>query len=62
MTRVLHRLVTRIRVIGLKMSRVLLDREFFNGAVVAFLQEEKLPIVMPVVIRGRPPKRGKKPT
>jgi len=35
----------------LEIRRVLLDRAFFNGAVVAFLQEEKLPFVMPVVIR-----------
>jgi hypothetical protein len=60
--RVLRRMVARIREIGLKIRRVLLDRAFFNGAVVAFLQEEKLPFVMPVVIRGRAPKKGTKPT
>ncbi len=62
MVRVLRRMVARIREIGLKIRRVLLDRAFFNGAVVAFLQEEQLPFVMPVVIRGRAPKRGTKPT
>jgi Transposase DDE domain len=62
MVRVLRRLVARIREIGLKIRRLLLDRAFFNGAVVAFLQEEKLPFVMPVVIRGRAPKKGKKLT
>jgi len=62
MVRVLQRMVARIREIGLKIRRVLLDRAFFNGAVVAFLQEEELPFVMPVVIRGRAPKRGTKPT
>ena len=62
MVRVLRRMVARIREIGLKIRRVLLDRAFFNGAVVAFLQEEKLPFVMPVVIRGRAPKKGTKPT
>jgi hypothetical protein len=62
MVRVLRRLVARIREIGLKIRRVLLDRAFFNGAVVAFLQEEKLPFVMPVVIRGRAPKKRQKPT
>ena len=62
MVRVLRRMVARIREIGLKIRRVLLDRAFFNGAVVAFLQEEKLPFVMPVVIRGRAPKKGRTPT
>ena len=62
MVRVLRRMVAKIREIGLKIRRVLLDRAFFNAATVAFLQEEKLPFVMPVVIRGRAPKKGTKPT
>jgi hypothetical protein len=62
LVRVLRRLVARIREIGLKIRRVLLDRAFFTGAVVAFLQEEKLPFLMPVVIRGRAPKKGRKAT
>jgi hypothetical protein len=62
LVRVLRRLVARIREIGLKIRRVLLDRAFFNGSVVAFLQEEKLPFLMPVVIRGRAPKKGRKVT
>ncbi|MFZ1134383.1 MAG: transposase [Candidatus Korobacteraceae bacterium] len=62
MVRVLRRLVARIREIGLKIRRLLLDRAFFNGAVVEFLQEEQVPFVMPVVIRGRAPKKGTKPT
>jgi len=59
---VLRRLVARIRESGLKIRRLLSDRAFFHGAVAAFLQAEKLPFVMPVVIRGRPPKRRRKPT
>lgn len=62
MVRVLRRMVARIRETGLKIRRLLLDRAFFNGAVVGFLQEEKLPFVMPVVIRGRTPKKGTPPT
>lgn len=62
MVRVLRRMVARIREIGLKIRRVLLDRAFFTAAVMAFLQEEKLPFVMPVVIRGRAPKKGTPPT
>jgi hypothetical protein len=62
MVRVLCRMVARIREIGLKIRRVLLDRAFFTAAVVAFLQAENLPFVMPVVIRGRAPKKGTPPT
>jgi hypothetical protein len=62
MVRVLGRLVARIREIGLKIRRVLLDRAFFNVSVVEFLQAEDLPFLMPVVIRGRAPKKGKKVT
>ena len=62
MVRVLRRLVTRIREIGLKIKRVLLDRAFFNVPVVEFLQEEKLPFLMPVMFRGRRPKKRRKLT
>jgi len=57
--RVLRRLVARIRETGLKIRHVLLDRAFFNVPVVEFLQAEKLPFLMPVVIRGRTPKKGR---
>jgi hypothetical protein len=56
---VLRRLLARMRELGLKTRHVLLDRAFFNVAVVEFLQGEKLPFVMPVVFRGRRPKKGK---
>jgi hypothetical protein len=56
----LQRLIEQIRKLGLKIKHLLLDRAFFNVPVVAFLQREKLPFVMPVVIRGRTPKKGKK--
>jgi hypothetical protein len=59
---VLRRLLAKIREIGLKIKRVLLDRAFFNVPVVALLQAERLPFLMPVVIRGRAPKRGRKLT
>lgn len=59
MVRVLRRLLAQIRGIGLKIKRVLLDRAFFNVAVVEFLQQENLPFLMPVVIRGRRPKKGR---
>ena len=58
----LRRLLARMRELGLKTKHVLLDRAFFNVAVVDFLQQEKLPFVMPVVFRGRKPKKGRKLT
>lgn len=54
---VLRRLLARMRQLGLKIRRVLLDRAFFNVSVVEFLQHQKLPFVMPVVFRGRKPKK-----
>ena len=62
MTTVLRRLIGRIREIGLKIRRVLLDRAFFNVAVVNFLQQQELPFLMPVVIRGRKPKKRRPAT
>ena len=59
---VLRRLLARMRELGLKFKRVLVDRAFFNVAVVEFFQQEKLPFVMPVVFRGRRPKKGRKLT
>lgn len=59
---VLARLLARIRELGLKIRCLLLDRAFFNVGVVAFLQQEQLPFLMPVVFRGRKPKKGRKPT
>lgn len=59
---VLRRLIERIRQLGLKIRCVLLDREFFNVPVVHFLKSENLPFLMPVMFRGRRPKRGRKAT
>lgn len=59
---VLRRLLAQIRKIGLKIKRVLLDRAFFNVPVVELLQEEKLPFLMPVMFRGRRPKKRRKLT
>jgi hypothetical protein len=58
----LRRLLARMGELGLKIKYVLLDRAFFNVAVVEFLQQEQLPFVMPVAFRGRRPKKGKKLT
>ena len=59
---VLRRLLDRIRAKGLKIKRLLLDRAFFNVPVTQFLQEQQLPFLMPVMFRGRRPKKGRKLT
>jgi len=56
---VLRRLLSRIGEIGLKIRCLLLDRGFFSVPVVQFLQQEKLPFLMPVMFRGRRPKKGR---
>lgn len=53
----LQRLLARIREIGLRIRYLLLDRAFFNLPVIEFLQQEKLPFLMPVMFRGRRPKK-----
>ena len=54
---VLRRLLGRIREIGLKIKRLLLDRAFFSCPVTGFLKAERLPFLMPVMFRGRKPKK-----
>jgi hypothetical protein len=61
-TVVLQRLLARIREIGLKIKYLLLDRAFFNVPVVEFLQQENLSFLMPVMFRGRPPKKKRAKT
>jgi len=58
----LTRLLSRIDQLGLKISCLLLDRAFFNVPVVQLLQSRELPFLMPVVFRGRKPKKRRKPT
>lgn len=52
---VLRRLLARIAEIAVKIKVLLLDRAFFTAAVMAFLQQERLPFLMPVMFRGRRP-------
>jgi hypothetical protein len=56
---VIRRLLSRIREIGLKIRCLLLDRGFFHVAVMQLLQQERLPFLMPVMFRGRRPKKGR---
>lgn len=62
LVQVLRRLLARIREIGLKIKRLLLDRAFFTVAVMGFLQQEKISFLMPVMFRGRRPKKGRPAT
>lgn len=62
MVTVLRRLLARIREIGLKIKCLLLDRAFFNFAVIELLQQENLPFLMPVKFAGRHPKKRRKLT
>jgi hypothetical protein len=59
---VLRRLLTRIRELGLKIKCLLLDRAFFNVPVTEYLQAERLPFLMPVMFRGRKPKKKRPKT
>jgi hypothetical protein len=59
---VLRRLLARIRELGLRIRRLLLDRAFFNVPVTQYLQGEQLPFIMPVVFRGRRPKKKRPAT
>jgi len=59
---VLRRLLERIRELGVKIRRVLLDRAFYCLPVIAWLQAERLPFLMPVMYRGRKPKKRCAPT
>jgi hypothetical protein len=54
---VLRRLLAQLRQIGVKIRVLLLDRAFFSAPVTAWLQEENIPFLMPVAIRGRRPKK-----
>jgi DDE family transposase len=54
---VLQRLLAQMRKMSVKIRALLLDRAFFSAPVTAWLQREKIPFLMPVVIRGRRPKK-----
>jgi hypothetical protein len=57
---VLRRLLARMHEMGVKIKVLLLDRAFFSAPVTALLQQEQLPFLMPVMLRGRRPTKKKK--
>ena len=60
--KILGRLLAQIERSGVKIRRLLLDRGFFSVAVMSFLKGQNVPFLMPVVFRGRKPKKGKRHT
>jgi putative transposase len=56
---VLQRLLLRLGERGLLIKTLLLDRQFFTVNVLEYLQACQIPFVMPLVLRGRKPQRGK---
>jgi hypothetical protein len=54
---VVRRLVERVKAVGLRPRYVLLDRGFYGLGVVRYLKSVRCPFLMPVVHRGRRPKR-----
>jgi putative transposase len=58
--KVLRRLLARMRELAVKIKVLLADRAFCTAAVMAFLQQEKVAFLMPVLFRGPAPKRGVK--
>ena len=59
MEEVLARLWPQLEKLGLKVRRLLLDRGFYGAEVVAWLQARRVSFVMPMIRRGRPPRKGR---
>lgn len=57
---VLRRLLALVRELGLKIRCVLLDRAFFGVPVVEFLKRENVSFLMPVMFRGKKPRKGRR--
>jgi hypothetical protein len=59
-TAVLERLWAQLSLCKIACKMALLDRYFFTVPVMKWLQNHNLPFIIPVVMRGRKPKRGTK--
>jgi hypothetical protein len=62
LTKVLTLLLDRVTARGIRIKKLLLDRQFCTVAVIELLQSRELPFLMPLVTRGRKPKPGKPAT
>jgi putative transposase len=59
---VVQRLLRIVRRRGLKIKFLLMDKGFFNVAVIEYLKRARHGFIIPAVVRGRKPKPPKKPT
>jgi hypothetical protein len=62
LTTVVARLLATIAAKDVKIKCLLLDRAFYNVPMITFLLARRLRFLMPVVMRGRPPKKGRAAT
>jgi len=60
MVTVMKRLLGFLRKMALKIKLLLVDRAFFTAAILSLLQQEKIPFLMPVALRGPKPKKPAK--
>lgn len=58
---VLQRLLQQVRRAGVRITYVLLDRGFYNVAVIRYLQAARTPFLMPAKFTGRKPKNWNVP-
>ncbi|WP_338030120.1 transposase [Fimbriiglobus ruber] len=58
-TEVLTRLWAEVKQLEIACKTALLDRYFFTVPVMTWLQNQNLPFIIPVVMRGRKPKPGR---
>jgi putative transposase len=56
-TTIIERLLQQARQAGLRVRRLLLDRGFYAATTIAWLQEQSLPFIMPMIRRGRSGKK-----
>lgn len=56
---VVQRLLRIVRYRGVKIRNLLLDKEFYSVEVITYLKRARHGFIIPVVPRGRKPKRGK---
>ena len=61
MKNVVQRLLAIVRRQGIKISYLLLDKGFYSAEVIQYLYRAKCPFILPVIVRGRKPKKGKIP-
>jgi putative transposase len=62
MKEVLQELLKIIRSRGIKVRYLLLDKGFFSVEVITYLKRADVGFIIPAIVRGRKPRRGKKAT